>query len=436
MANQEHLKILKQGVEVWNKWREEHPDIQPDLNGAILTKANLILANFSEAHLSKANLIGATLGEAILQGAHLDGANLSRAILSGADLSKAHLHYARLEDAQLNDTILCDVDLSSADLTNANLKYARFSGANLSGAKLNFVNLRGANLSGVNLSHANLHRANLIEADLRDVNLIRADLSGAYLSRADLTRADLTNANLGDANLGDTNLSGADLSGAILVRAFLERANLTNCRIYGISAWDVKLNEAIQLDLVITPPEQPQITVDDLEVAQFIFLLLKYEKLRNVLNSVMERGVLLLGRFNDGGLDLLQAIAVKLREVPYLPIIFDFDRPHSRNLTETVMTLVGLSKFVIVDLSGPSVANELRATIPHFKIPFIPIIEESRKKEVYFMFSDFSEEDWVLPLVTFTDRENLMELLPTMVIEPAERKCEERQIRLKQIFNR
>jgi hypothetical protein len=108
----------------------------------------------------------------------------------------------------------------------------------------------------------------------------------------------------------------------------------------------------------------------------------------------------------------------------------------NRNLTETIMTLVGLSRFVIVDLSGRSVPNELRSTVPHFKIPFVPIIEESRKKDVNSMFSDFLEDDWVLPLVTFTNRENLMELLPTMIIEAAERKCVERQIRLKQIFNR
>jgi hypothetical protein len=33
MANPEHLKILKKGVEAWNKWRKENPDIQPDLTG-------------------------------------------------------------------------------------------------------------------------------------------------------------------------------------------------------------------------------------------------------------------------------------------------------------------------------------------------------------------------------------------------------------------
>jgi hypothetical protein len=61
-------------------------------------------------------------------------------------------------------------------------------------------------------------------------------------------------------------------------------------------------------------------------------------------------------------------------------MIFDFDRPDSRNYTEMVKILVGLSRFVIVDLSGPSVPQELYATIPHFKIPFVPIGEVKETK--------------------------------------------------------
>jgi hypothetical protein len=53
--------------------------------------------------------------------------------------------------------------------------------------------------------------------------------------------------------------------------------------------------------------------------------------------------------------------------------------PTDRNYTETVKTLAGLARFVIVDLSGPSVPQELYATVPHFKIPFVPILEEARK---------------------------------------------------------
>ena len=36
MADRKQLKILKQGVEVWNAWREENPDAKIDLCGAEL----------------------------------------------------------------------------------------------------------------------------------------------------------------------------------------------------------------------------------------------------------------------------------------------------------------------------------------------------------------------------------------------------------------
>jgi uncharacterized protein YjbI with pentapeptide repeats len=58
MANPEHLAILRQGVEVWNQWREENPEIQPDLSNSDLCGENLDWVNFSGV-----NLFGADLSE-------------------------------------------------------------------------------------------------------------------------------------------------------------------------------------------------------------------------------------------------------------------------------------------------------------------------------------------------------------------------------------
>lgn len=102
------------------------------------------------------------------------------------------------------------------------------------------------------------------------------------------------------------------------------------------------------------------------------YLLLNHKKLRNVLNAITEQGVLLLGRFGGSGLGVLQAVAAKLREENYLPIIFDFERPRARNYTETVKTLAGLSRLIIADLSGPSVPQELYATVPISRSPSCP----------------------------------------------------------------
>ncbi len=62
-----------------------------------------------------------------------------------------------------------------------------------------------------------------------------------------------------------------------------EGANLIRCKVYGTSVWNVRLTGTQQLDVVITPFDEPEITVDNLEVAQFIYLLLHNEKIRGSL---------------------------------------------------------------------------------------------------------------------------------------------------------
>ncbi len=54
MANEEHLKILKQGVEAWNEWRKKNPQRTPDLSKANLSEADLYVANLSRADLTGA----------------------------------------------------------------------------------------------------------------------------------------------------------------------------------------------------------------------------------------------------------------------------------------------------------------------------------------------------------------------------------------------
>jgi hypothetical protein len=89
---------------------------------------------------------------------------------------------------------------------------------------------------------------------------INPDLSGAVLSGADLD----------EANLRRADLSEADLSGAVLIETNLREATIIGCSIYGISVWNIGLEGAKQIDLVITEKYEPIITVDNLEVAQFI----------------------------------------------------------------------------------------------------------------------------------------------------------------------
>ncbi len=329
MANQGHLDILKQGVVVWNKWRQEHPRIKPDLSNA----------------------------------------DLSRAVLHGANFSKT--------------------DLSYTDLSEAYLNYVNFNGATLIGAEI----------SGADLSHS---------------SFLNANLSKASLSAADLFAVDLSDADLSDANL----------SGASLLRTNLRRSILTRCSIYGISVWSVQLEGAKQDNLIITPDDEPTITVDNLKIAQFIYLLLNNAEIRDVIDTIAKKAVLILGRFTPERKAVLDALREALRMRGYLPILFDFDKPSSRDFTETVRTLAHLSRFIIADLTDPSsIPQELQAIVPDLEVPVQPLLLETKRE--YAMFVDFRKYHWVLPIYLYKNLPSLLVSLRDEIIEPADKKARE-----------
>ena len=315
MANQEHLDILKQGVDGWNQWRKEHADIRPDLRKAELRKANL------------------------------DGAELSRADLYGADLYSAHLSGAVLFGANLHDVQLQDTKLQYADLREANLR------------------------------------------------------------KADLSRA--------------------DLSRAVLVETILTGALLNDCIIYGIAAWNVQLQGATQLNLIITRDDEPTITVDNLKIAQFIYLLLNNKEIREVIDTITSKVVLILGRFTPERKAVLDALREVLRKWDYLPILFDFDKPASRDITETISTLAHLARFVIADITdAKSIPQELMTIVPNLpSVPVQPLILNSQHE--YGMFEHFIRFPWVLPIYRYTDELSLLQSLTEKVISPVEQKTKE-----------
>jgi uncharacterized protein YjbI with pentapeptide repeats len=114
-------------------------------------------------------------------------------------------------------------------------------------------------------------------------------------TRPDFSEADLIDANLRGADLSQADLNDANLRRTTIVGTNFTKAILTNCRIYGISAWDVELQEAEQNSLIITDYLQPTITVDNLEIAQFIYLLLNNTKIRDVIDTIAKKAVLILG---------------------------------------------------------------------------------------------------------------------------------------------
>jgi hypothetical protein len=241
---------------------------------------------------------------------------------------------------------------------------------------------------------------------------------------ANLSEADLTGANLWGANLSQVDLRTAQLMGTLLVETNFEGANLTGCQVYGISAWNVNLTGTQQLDLVITQCDEPVITVDNLEVAQFIFLLLHNKKIQHVIDTVTSKAVLILGRFTPKRKAVLDAVREALRQRNYLPILFDFEAPGSRDFTEIISTLAHMARFIIADLTEPSsLPKELETIVPTLAVPVQPVMEGVTRP--YAMFSDYWKYSWMLKVYRYESLEGLIAALGDKVIAPAEVKVQE-----------
>ncbi len=105
--------------------------------------------------------------------------------------------------------------------------------------------------------------------------------------------------------------------------------------------------------------------------------MLHNEKVRDVIDTVGKKGVLFLGRFTEDRMEVLERLREKLRSLGFVPMVFNFDKPETKDFSETVWLLANLSHFVILDITKPrSVPHELAATVPDYMVPFAPILQE------------------------------------------------------------
>lgn len=364
MAIEAHVKTLAGGVSAWNRWRARHRKIEPDLSFA-----HLPVEDLNNADLHDVDLRGVVAPHLNLRGANLSRASLIDTILSGSDLDGADLSQAFMHKTDLSDCTLRKADLSSVYGAWVRLGAANLEGANMKGATLEWADLSGASLRGADLSGANLTCARLINTDL----------------------------------------SEAVLSGST---------------VYGVSAWAVKLERAQQRDLVITKRDEPAITVDDLELAHFIYQMLTYDKVRRVLDTITSKAVLLLGRFTPKRKRVLDRIRDRLREEGYSPIVFDFNVPADRDITETVTTLARMCRFIVADLTEPaSIPKELEAIAPRVAVPVQPLIQGTERP--YSMFKDYWKYPWILELKRYGSQAGLMANFRATVMEAAEAKAAE-----------
>ncbi len=131
MANKEHVRRLKQGVQAWNSWRHEENTKNPDLTDADLSQMDLNGINLEGAWLRRADLRQTKLTVACLIAADMDAADLTGAVLDHSDLWSANLCNANLRDASLLFTKLHSAFMQNTNLTEAEFAETMFADLNL-----------------------------------------------------------------------------------------------------------------------------------------------------------------------------------------------------------------------------------------------------------------------------------------------------------------
>ena len=136
------------------------------------------------------------------------------------------------------------------------------------------------------------------------------------------------NADLSYCSAQDTIFSGSEffeskLEHMSLVANDFSNTKLEECYVYGISSWDLNVEDSFHRNLVITKDDQPTITVDNIDLAQFLYLIINNKRLRDIIDTITSKVVLILGNFSSKRKKVLDELRNKLRNYDYIPVMFD-----------------------------------------------------------------------------------------------------------------
>jgi len=168
--NLDHLNVLKQGVEVWNRWRLENPQILPDLGCADLCRELYSIWSNTPSEvefpwIKRENKVSGP----ILNDIDFSHCNMYRVNLKGAHLAGANFEHAMLHEACLADAFLVGAVMKSCDLVSACLEEATLDAVDFREASLISTNLRSSHLSQADIRGANLRYAELSEAKIHGI---------------------------------------------------------------------------------------------------------------------------------------------------------------------------------------------------------------------------------------------------------------------------
>jgi len=370
--------LLKSSVDTWNQWRQENTHAPLDFRNAFL------MGRF----------------------------------FNGFDFSYCNFRDANLMNCELKKVNFSNSDVSFTDFSGAKLSNAIFSETQLVRSQFNHSNLRNVKFSNVVISHTDFTGSLLSEVSIDSSEVDFCVFDVATFSNSIISKASSIASSFFKTDLSQSAFINCNLKGAIFIETNIEQSIFENCNIFGISCWKMIGTPKTMRNLNISDFNENKITLDNLEIAQFLYLLLNNTQIHSVIDNISTKIVLILGRFSEEQKPILDFIRAKLPDYDLIPVIFDFECPKTRDLDETISILASLSKFVIIDITDPrSTPQEMKGFIEsHPSIPVQPIIRQGGK--VYGMFEHFERYSWVLKIQTYNNLSDLQQNFNEKIISP------------------
>ena len=230
----------------------------------------------------------------------------------------------------------------------------------------------GVDFSNSDMNMASLRNCMFFDCIFDDAHLTYTDLVDAYFVNCTFRRTCMRVARIGDAKFEECVFEDCDMSYCSAEETSFEGSTFTNtkmehmslvhtdfsntkldgCFLYGISSWDLTLDNSLQKGLVITPDDMPTLTVDNIELAQFLYLMINNQRLRAVINTITSKVVLILGNFSPERKAILDQIREHLKTQDAIPVIFDFEKPKKAEVTASLSR--PLKKMMYLDFPSSS----------------------------------------------------------------------------------
>ncbi len=322
-----------------------------------------------------------------------------------------------LRHQQIRSLALTIATLPIVKLENKTLEGYSFCKLKINKSEFKNVIFENCDFSSSNLNKSIFTHCKFIRCQFKSVSLIECKLNFSQFNGCIFVNTNLSKSEQYSTAYRNCKIINSTMMWAKLIETTFIDSIISNSKIYGAAVWGISLHNTHTNDLIISKNSEAEIKVDNIEVAQFIYLLLNNKKIRDIITTLTSKIILILGRFTPDRVIILEKIKSEISNKGFVPILFTFEPSPNRDLTETIQLLASISKIVIADISEPrSVPQELSHIIPFFpSLQIQPIIFE--KDFEYGMFDHWKSYKWVKEVFQYKNDTHLINNLERLISE-------------------